>query len=59
MTGKPTEHDRYVAKVNSLVTTGRDDMVDEMVSQYVHNDKSGREAFWCGSQPGWPGNQRR
>ncbi|HEV7193514.1 MAG TPA: hypothetical protein VGN35_09935 [Jatrophihabitantaceae bacterium] len=58
MTRKSPDHDRYVAKVNSLVTTGRDDMIDEMVSDYARTQESGREVFWD-ARRGWPVGRRR
>lgn len=54
MTKKSNDHDRYVAKVNSLVATGRDDMIDEMVQDYARTATSGRDAFWDGPALGWP-----
>ncbi|MDP9094238.1 MAG: hypothetical protein M3N95_15215 [Actinomycetota bacterium] len=54
MTRRPRERDRYVAKVNSLVAAGRDDLVEEITSQYKETESSGREAFWAKETPGWP-----
>jgi hypothetical protein len=59
MTAQLSEHERYVAKVNNLVASGRDDMIEEMVGQYVRREMSGRDAFWFGSTPGWPTGRRR
>ena len=52
------EHDRYVAKVNTLVGAGRDDLVDEVSRQYRPGEPSGRDAFWTGATPGWPSRRR-
>jgi hypothetical protein len=54
VTRRHSEHDRYVAKVNSLVAAGRDDLVEEVACQYQANEPSGREAFWAKENPGWP-----
>lgn len=29
-----TEHDQYVEKINWLIHTGRDDLIDEIADQY-------------------------
>lgn len=58
MTRKNREHDRYVAKVNNLVAAGRDDIIEELVSDYEHNELSGREAFWQPAGTGWPVGRR-
>lgn len=47
------EHDRYVDKINWLVTTGRDDLIDEVADQY-ERPESGRVLFWSREQPHWP-----
>jgi|BarGraNGADG00212_1021973.scaffolds.fasta_scaffold84843_3 hypothetical protein len=59
MTRQPSEHDRYVAKVNSLVAAGRDELADEVAAQYSRTEPSGRDAFWSGDTPGWPSRTGR
>jgi hypothetical protein len=55
----PSEHDRYVAKVNSLIHAGREDVAAEVAAHYRatidHPQESGRAMFWTGRHPGWPG----
>ena len=58
MTKHPSEHDRYVAKVNGLIAAGRDELADEVAAQYVPAE-SGRDAFWTGTNPRWPGRDGR
>ena len=53
------EHERYVAKVNNLVATGRDDVIEEMVGNYRSAEASGRDVFWDPATPGWPAGRSR
>jgi hypothetical protein len=53
MTIDITEHDRYVAKVNNLVASGREDLVDEVAEEYALDEPSGREAFWSPTRSEW------
>jgi hypothetical protein len=49
---QPSEHDRYVAKLNSLIEAGRDDLIDEVVAEHALSAASGRDAFWRTTRPG-------
>lgn len=41
-----SEHDQYVTKINDLIESGRDELVDEVAAQYDRPEPSGRTAFW-------------
>lgn len=47
-----SEHDQYVTKINSLVESGRDDLVDEVAAEHIRAVPSGRDAFWATTRPG-------
>ncbi len=44
--------DRYVTKINSLIESGRDDLIDEVVAERGWSAPSGRDAFWTTTRPG-------
>ena len=58
MTTTIRDHDRYVAKVNTLVAAGREDIIDEIVNDYRRTEQSGREAFWQPTCGRWPTGRR-
>jgi hypothetical protein len=47
-----SHHDQYVTKINSLVESGRDDLIDEVVADHDWPAPSGRDAFWTTTRPG-------
>lgn len=47
-----SEHDRYVTKINDLIETDRDELVDELADEYHGAEASGREVFWGATRSG-------
>ena len=47
-----SEHDRYVTKINSLIESGRDDLIDELAAEHAWSAPSGRDAFWTTTRAG-------
>lgn len=46
MLDQSSDHNYYVAKINWLVSTGRDDLIDEIADQFERPTRSGWETFW-------------
>ncbi len=49
--------DQYISKINWLVQTGREDLIDEIADEFERRPRPGRDAFWSRDLARWPGRR--